>query len=108
MSMPQTGSLAMLDHFPSAPGVSGTVRCFPVTRDRLPAQRLDERLCMHQQVLGVLLEDVLAGLRTNLADKRLKQVNGHCVLAALERLLGRVELGDETASYSSVVDMAKL
>ena len=37
----------------------------------LPAQCLNHRLRMDQQVLGVLLENVLAGLRMQLADKGL-------------------------------------
>jgi len=103
--MPQTGSLAMLDHPPSAPGSAGTVQRFIVTRDRLPRLCLNHRLRVEQQVLGVLLENVLAGLRMQLADKGLKQVDRDPRLATIERCLGRVELGDQAAGYTRVVDM---
>jgi hypothetical protein len=59
-------------------------------------------------VLGVLLEDVLAGLRTNLPDKGLKQIDRYFRLAALERCLGRVELGEQAARDSLTVDMSML
>ena len=63
---------------------------------------------MHQQVLGVLLEDVLASLRTNLADKGSKQVDRYLRLAVIDGRLGRVELGEQTASDPLVVDMSVL
>ena len=68
-----------------------------VTQGRLPAQCLNHRLRMHQEVVGVLLDDVLAGLRTNLADEGLKQVERDLRLATTVRCLGRIELGKQAA-----------
>ena len=80
----------------------------PLAEVASPAKCLNDRLCMHQHVVGVLLEDVLTGLCTNLVDKGLKQVDRYLWLAALNRGLGGVELGDETARNPVVVDVAKL
>ena len=59
----------------------------------LSTQRFDHCLGMQQQVLGVLLEDVLASLGTNLGDKGLKEVDRDLRLATTLRCLGGIELG---------------
>ena len=62
---------------------------------------------MVQQVLGVILENVLTRLSLKFAHERLQFVKRHRDLATILRCLGRVELGEQAADNSSIVDMAK-
>jgi len=58
-------------------------------------------------VARCVLEDVLARLRVNLSDKGLKQVDRDFCLATTQRRLGGVELGEQAAGNSLIVNVAK-
>lgn len=55
---------------------------------------------------GVLRLDVCASLRIKLVDERLQLVDRNRWLAAVQRPLGAVELGEQAAADARVVDVA--
>ena len=56
-------------------------------------------------MLGVLPYNVLVGLSAQLSDKGIQLIHSDRSLAAVERCLGRVEVGKQTAGDPPVVDM---
>src|SRR6266545_5360003 len=104
--MPQTGSLAM--------GVTSLPSLFqkrehglPPSAHRiwLPAERSNHILSMHPQVCRMFRYDMLARLSVKRADERLQRVDRHRSLPTIERRLGGVELGDQTAGDPVIVDV---
>ena len=72
----------------------------------LRAQCGNDVLSMGAHVGGVLRLDVRASLSVKLVDERLQLVDRYRWLAAVQRPLGAVELGEQTLSNARVVNMA--